>query len=425
MKTSNMQNGIQIELAQLIANARDAECSRDIDVLESLLKEVWEDFDQEPDFSGIEPEVKAELLRICGYFLCVYGFSKQISGYQERGKDFLSKAVELFHELGKFKEVGRAKALLGSAYFQLGQMEETEIVLDEASLSYEDDHLNPVNLLICVTKLAAVLWRKDYQQALEILRDVQIPMELCEDPFLLVRYHTQAGMLFSQIGKFEEANAHYEKAIGYGNKLGNLRYVASTLNNLASSQQRLGNLELARRHSAKAIRIFEDIDEIGWLSMALDTRANIYLNEGELDSALSTIERSIKLFQQGEFYSGLTDALWVKVHILLVMNEKEKAFMTFAELTEIASKHIGRYAVRKYAKEFSKIVYVRKNQDFTEEVRSFKREMITESMLEANANTDQAAKLLKISRKKLTTTINKQFPEIYLELGITPTLMAA
>lgn len=423
-KTSN-QTETRTDIAQLIENARVAEFSRDIEGLEVLLAPIWANLDEEPDFSENEPEMRAELSRIAGYFLSAYGFSKQLPDYQERGKNILTKSIDLYVELNLPEGIGRAKALLGTAYYHQGQIEETEIVLEEASLFYENDQLNPVNLLICVTKLGAVLWRNDYQKGLEILREVEIPMELCSDPFLLVRFHNQAGMLLARVRRFDEANGHYEKAIGYANQLENLRYVANVNNNLAFSYNRAGNYEKAELFAARAINIFEDIDDIAWLSSSLDTQANIFLNQGDLISALSTINRSIKLFRQGEFYSGLTDALWVKVHILLLMNEKEKAFMDFAELTEIASKHIGRYAVQKYAKEFAKIVYVRKNQNFTEEVREFKREMITESLLEANADMNQAAKLLKISRKKLTNTINKQFPEIYLELGITPSLMAA
>ena len=41
-----------------------------------------------------------------------------------------------------------------------------------------------------------------------------------------------------------------------------------------------------------------------------------------------------------------------------------------------------------------------------------------ESLTDVDADMGEAAKNLKVSKKKLANTINKQFPEIYLELGV-------
>ena len=65
------------ELLQLIEEARNAELCRDLDALRKILQSVWNDNNRLPTFAEYEPKVRAELLRLCGFFLTIYGtFSK-------------------------------------------------------------------------------------------------------------------------------------------------------------------------------------------------------------------------------------------------------------------------------------------------------------------------------------------------------------
>ncbi|NNF00400.1 MAG: hypothetical protein HKN25_15370, partial [Pyrinomonadaceae bacterium] len=302
---------------------------------------------------------------------------------------------------------------------------ESIVVLDEASSTYESDQLHPINLSISINKLGFLLWDNNCQDALEVMRNIEIPMELCEDQMLLARYHNQAGMLFVRIDKFDDARFHYGKAIEFARALENDRYVGNFLNNFAFGLVLQGNTDEANIRVDEAIEIFEDLNDTGWLAIALETKSQVQLKEHKVDLALDTIERSIELFEQGEYFGGLADALWVKTHILLRLGRKEDGFMQFARLTDLASREIGEYAVKKYAKAFSKIIYVKTGQGLAQEVSAFKNELLMESLTDVDADMTEAAKQLKISRKKLTSTISRQFPEIYLELGITRSLMAA
>ncbi len=424
MKGTLNQTLTNVDFAQLIEKARVAELSRDVEALGALLEPVWPNFEKKPDFDEVEVETRGELYRICGYFLSILGFSQHKKNYQERGKDLLTEAIDLFVESNMPHHVGRTKALLAMAYYHQGRIEETEIVLDEASAFYQNDQLHPVNLLLSVTKIGALIWRMDFQSAYQILQEVQIPMELCEDPFLLARYHNQAGIIYSRIGMFSESQSHYEKAIQSSNEINNPRYVGNNLNNVALAHMRQGNLDAAKQSISEAIAVFEDIDEKGWLAVAFDTKGQIHLACNEYENGLSAIDRSIGLFGEGEFYSALTDAMWVKVHLLLRADRKEEAMIVFSELSDIANKEIGEYAVQKYAREFAKIVHVKKGTDFFAEVQAFKRELLMESLVDAGADMNKAAVKLKTNRKELIQVVNREFPDIYLELGISPGIMS-
>ncbi len=424
MKQSFQQLGTAERVSQLIAKARDAEISRDLDRLEELLSEVWDDFDKNPDYSEFEPDIRAELLRISGYYLATFGSSNTRKNYQDRGKDLISKSIALFEELRMPHELARAKALLASVYYYSGQVEECEIILDEAAVFYDHDQLHPVNLLIAVTKVGALIWKNDYQAAVEILNNVQIPMELCEDHFLLVRYHMQAGIIYSRIERFELSKTHFEKGIYHSEALGNLRYLGSIYNSFSLGYLRNGDLEQAREKVAESIKIFKDVNERGWLANAFDTEAQIYLADEKFEKALESIDKSIELFKEGEFFSGWTDALWVKVHVLLRSDKKEEAIMLYGELADLAGREIGEYAVRKYANKFSKIIHVKKGTDFFGEVQAFKRELLMESLVDSDADIDQSAESLKTNRKEIIHLLNREFPDIYLELGMSPHVMS-
>ncbi|NNE99111.1 MAG: hypothetical protein HKN25_08840, partial [Pyrinomonadaceae bacterium] len=110
------------ELAQLVAKAQDAELAHDYERFRGLIKPYWEKLNEFPDFGeDIAPEMKAELFRLCGWYLCFSGQANNAK-YQERGKEIVSKSVELFEELGEIDLASKAKMLVASTYFNLGRI---------------------------------------------------------------------------------------------------------------------------------------------------------------------------------------------------------------------------------------------------------------------------------------------------------------
>ncbi len=73
------------EILQLIEEARNAELCRDIEIMQTVVKAFWEDFNHAPDLSVYEKPIRAELLRIAGVFLSFYGYARNKKDYQIRG----------------------------------------------------------------------------------------------------------------------------------------------------------------------------------------------------------------------------------------------------------------------------------------------------------------------------------------------------
>lgn len=416
--TSKTLTKPDVDILQIIDKARDAERRQDIDASREIFRSVWTDLEKDPEFGEVDTLTNARLLRYSGSFLSRYGHAKGLENYQERGKNLIFRAISSFEEENTIHEACEAKVYLASAYFFEGRIDEAEIILDEAASHYDSNQLHPIYLLTQINRITAFHWKQDFQSAVKILNDIKIPMDLCDDASLLAQYHNQAGLILARIERFDEALDHYEQAIKNGYEVDRERGVGISLNNLAYLNSSKGNNTEANRNVLEALRIFDELGDQGWVAIVLDTKAQVHLREDKLESAMESIEKAIDLFQMGERYSALTDALWVKISILLRRDKKEEAFSLFAELTDIASREIGEYAVKKYTKEMSKVIYSIKELGYHDEVRSFKRQILRDSLVNSGLDTKKAAKKLKINEDNLLRILNKQFSGIYDEFGI-------
>ncbi len=406
---------------ELIQNARNFEISNFINESLDLFKPIWGDIEEDPDFSCYTQRQGAELYRLCGYFLSIYGKSRNVKLYQERAKNLLTKSIELYDLLGMNDHSAEAKVVMALSYFYDGAIQESESILRQVSELYEADHLNPVFLKACLNRLLVMHWKSEYADALEILREIEIPMEFCTDDRLLYMFHSQAGMIFRGISQFEKAIFHYNRAIEKGREVGHLMTVANNHNNLAFLYKNIKAFELAHYHVEIAIKIHQENNFVGWLPHALDTKSLIYYAENKPALALEAINEAIELFREGDDFAVLVDAVWNKVRYLLALRQKEEAVLLFAELAQTAQIHIGEVAVKKYTKLFTDIIYIKHDDSLESEVRRFKKSEIANALGRSNYNFPNAALALGFeTTNKLFRVIDTEFPELYEEIGILP-----
>ncbi|MCB1025794.1 MAG: tetratricopeptide repeat protein [Acidobacteria bacterium] len=413
------------DIAQVLDSARVAELRRDSVALREILEPFWPNLENEPALASDDLLLKGEFFRICGLFLSAFGHSRGIGNYQERGKDLLSKAITCFETENCLHKINETKVSLASMYYYEGRVDECEAILEEAGSHYERNQLHPVYLSICINKIGVLHWKRDYTKALEIIEAIEIPMSVCDDPYLKGQFHNQAGIIYTRSGNWDTGQLHYKDAINYASEVGSERHVGLYLNNLAFSCSSSGKFDEAEEYAEQAHRIFSDLNELNWLAMTLDTLAQVHLHQNKLELATERIDRSAELFQKAESFGELTDALWVKVLIFLKADNKEEAFMQFADLCEIAKREIGEYAVRKYSKQFASIAHIVFGTDYHLEVKTFKRKLLMESIVESNADLNSAAERLHTTRRDLVNILNREFPEIYLELGISTQVMSS
>lgn len=403
----------------VIEEAKNAELCRNVAASQEILRTVWEDFTADPDFAGCEPAVEAELLRLCGVFLSFYGSAKNEKNFQTRGKDLLTRAIGIFESEKLLDKAAEASVMLALCYWNAGEVEECEAILETIETGFTDNHLHPVYLQICVNRMMTLYYRENFQEAIKIVEQLSVPMEFCKDDRLQAMFHNQAGIVYRSIGKYDKGAFHLTEAIRRAKRANNPLFVAINYNNLAFLYKEISNFPQAHHCISESIKGFIELNHKGVLPHVLDTKAQIFLDSGEPQRALETADEAIEMFRQGEDYRGLTDALWTKCRCLFRLDLKTEALMIYTELQQIAAARIGRSATGKFEKALADEIYVAKNLPLLDEVAEFKKSRVRAALVRLGNNITEVAKYLKLkNHQTLSDILNNQFPEIYEELGI-------
>jgi tetratricopeptide (TPR) repeat protein len=406
------------EVLNLIEDARNAELCRDISEYRRILNAVWENLDGEPTLEGFDNVIQAELFRLCGFFLSYYGHSRNLKDYQERGRNFLTRAIEIFEDENLPDKAAEAKVILALCYWYEGAVSECEIILSEIESEYANSPFHPVYIQICVNRMATHYRKGEDLQALSMIEQLSASIELCKDIRLKTLFHTQAGITYRRVSQYEKAIFHTFEAIKQARLNGNIRYATSCLNNLGYIYKTIGKFAEAHRCVDQAYKTYIELEEFGYAANVLDTKAQIYFAENKLASALTKINEALTILRQGEDFAGLIESLFTKARILLKLDNVGEAVALLAELVETAKVRIGEFAAKKYTDEFSKLIYPLNNTSYQNEVKAFKISLLRKHLTEADGQITKAAETLGISHQNLSDILNNQFPELFIELGI-------
>ncbi|HLL99779.1 MAG TPA: tetratricopeptide repeat protein [Pyrinomonadaceae bacterium] len=414
-KTTQITNS---EAIKLIEAAKNAELCRDIRTSRRILSAIWEDLDNNPKLDGLEFTIQAEILRLCGFFLSFYGRSKNLKNYQERGRNFLTKAIEMFDCEKLPHKSAEAKVMLSLCYWYEGAIAESELILSETESEYINNRIHPVYIQICVNRLGIHYWKQELKHASELIEKLSVSIELCEDARLKAMYHNQAGIIYRLLKQTDKAIFNFNEAIKNARQSSNGRFCAINFNNLGNVCKDIGKFAEAHKYVDEALNFYTELQETGWLAHVLDTKAQIYFAENKLTTALIKINESLKIFRESEDFAGLVESLSTKCKILLKLGKVSEAVMLLAELVETAKARIGEFAAKKYADEFAKLIYPLENTSYPNEVKAFKASLLRKHLTDADLQITKAAQTLGISHQSLSDILNNQFPELYIELGL-------
>lgn len=412
------QTNLLVDYRTMVETLWEAEQSRDFEAVVSAFQDVWDDLDVDPDFSEFSPIQQAELFRLSGHFLGNYGKTVNRKNYQERAKNLLTRAIEIYGSFNDFKKVADAQNALAMCYLREGAILEAEAILEQTAADFLHDKLDLVYLQNRHNFLLSKLALKKFDESLEIIEEIIVPMEFCEDKRSCAVFHEKAGMTFRGIKQYSKAGYHFQKAIQYSEEINNLLFISSNKNNLANLYRIIGKFDLAHQNEDEAIKMAHNYNQIGWLPHYLDTKATIYFDEGNLTAALETINEAITIFQKGEDAGGLTEALWNKCRFLLNLNRKEEALKLFVELGSLATERMGEFAVDNFSKEFAELIHVKRGGSLEAETKHFRRVEIIMAIRKAKYEMKTAAESLKLSLADFNKILDEEFPELYEEINI-------
>lgn len=411
------------ELLKIIDDAKSGEICRDPQYSIKAFKPIWDDVEKDPDFSNIEQlTIRAELYRLAGFFLSFYGKSKNKKHYQSRAKTIITKAVNLFLDLGLKDKSDEAHIMLALCYWYSGNAEDCENILDDFESEYQDTPHDSAYLLVKITRAITFWLREDYDAALKMIETLSDKMMFSYDDRLKMSYHNQAGAMFLKKEIYDKAINHFQLGIKYAVNLKSLMFQASMHNNIAVLYQKLGETSPGYYNDAfenveKAIDIFETTEQPGWLAVAFDTQAGILLQQNKLPEALETINRAIDMMRDGDDYSVLVEALSLRFSINLKLNDLLSAFADIAEAAELARLHIGDFKVENLKRKAEKFLYVKEDSTLNELDR-FKKYLVKDALIKNNHHREKSARTLGITRAGLYEILKKEIPSIVEDLNI-------
>lgn len=399
----------KLQIAHLIYECRNAELFRDMTTIKELIEPLWDTISV-PDFSNQDEQTQAELYRICGFYQSFYGHQKGLKDFQSKGKDLISIAIRLFEKHSLFEYTAEARVMLAFSFWNSGEVEECEIILNEVEAEFSDNPLHPIFFQINCNRLMTLYWQEKLTEAEKLIEKMKLSLSFCNDSRLLYMFHNQAGIIFQSSKKPTISEYHYQKAIKYAKDSDNQKFVAINYNNLAMLLRDLNRFDEALQLIENAEKLCAETGFVGFLPHVLDTKSLIFLSLKQPDKALSEIEKSLDIFREGEDYRGFVEAIWTKINCLIKLQRKDDALLSFCELRNIAAERIGTSAVEKYGKLMADQIIFIGDAPLDESEKIYRQERISMALRQSGGVQKIAAHKLGIGIGKMSDIISNQFP---------------
>jgi tetratricopeptide (TPR) repeat protein len=346
LHTSVYESAIEFSVADdvipLCELAKGLEEAGEFERAQDALRPFWPEMLTRPLTTGLTNKAKAELLLRTGTLTGWLGSAKQLVGSQELAKDFISESAGLFEELGMSEKVAEARVDLAICYWREGALDEARItlklVLDELGEKQSEQKLRALLNSAIVEKVAT----RD-NEALRIYRRAVPQFDLSRNHALKGKFHNSYATLLKSLSisenreeyvdsalvEFAAASFHFEQA-------GHHRFQARVENNVGFLFANIGRFQEAHEHVNKARHLFVDISDRGGAAYADDTLAQVFLLEGKSEDAEKAARRAVQGLKAGGEQTVLAEALTTHGKALARLNQAPVAKAALDQAVEIA-----------------------------------------------------------------------------------------
>ncbi|CAN5688524.1 hypothetical protein BH20ACI4_BH20ACI4_22170 [soil metagenome] len=317
----------------------------------SEIGDLWQDKSELPDTEGLTQSLAAELVLRCGSLFGFLGHNKQIPNSQEKSRNLLSQARNLFIELYNVEKIAECENHLALTYSRKGEVKEADAWLDEAfshNLSISDN----MRIYTYVIRGLVLFSARKYQEMLDLLLPLEKIVKNCPDYCLKGAFHNQIGNAWEKLGNIPNALRSLETAKDFYQKARHQVYYGAILNDLAFLCKAIKDFDKAHQMIDAATDTFKKIKDRSREGFSLDTKAGIYQSEGKFDAALKTIEKAVDILKLGENSEYLVETLGTKVKILISSDAISSATFCLMEAVEIAKTQISEEAANNLVNDY-------------------------------------------------------------------------
>jgi tetratricopeptide (TPR) repeat protein len=324
------------QLAKQLEKAGEYEAAYD------ALSEFWPEGDGFLRLEGLDRATEAQVLLRIGSLAGWLGSVRQTEGGQERAKNFITRSIEIFEEVGQPQRATEARSDLALCYWREGAFDEARILLGDVlrEIPGSDKEMRAVALV-----RGAIVERTamHYNEALNLLNEASPLVEAAGNDALAGTFHNQLATVLENLSRVEQRETYRDRAlIEYAaasyhfEQAGHQRYRARVENNLGYLFCTIRKFEEAHTHLNRARRLFLDLEDIGGAAGVDDTRARALMAEGRLNEAERFAQAAVKKLEYGGEQSLLTEALTTHGTVLARMGKIERAKGSLQRGIEVA-----------------------------------------------------------------------------------------
>jgi len=294
--------------------AKQLEKVGDYEGARNALAEFWVTGD-EPQIEGLEKSTMGEVLLRVGNVAGWLGAGTQSEGSQETAKDFITRSIEIFEEIGRSQDAAIARGDLALCYWREGSFDEARIQLLDALKRLDEEQPEQRAVLLIRAGIIEERTRR-LQDAQQFYSEAAPLVEKSEDHALKGSFHFECGLLFRHLAAPENREDYLDKALleyaaasYHFEQARNDRYAAIVENNLGYLYFTIKRHKDAHTHLDRARQLFQKLKDIGAVAQVDETRARTLIAQGYIVEAERVVRGAVRVLERGGQQAVLAEAL--------------------------------------------------------------------------------------------------------------------
>jgi signal transduction histidine kinase/Tfp pilus assembly protein PilF len=250
--------------------------------------------------------------------------------------NYLFKADAAATKLKDLTQKKRAKALIGQAYYELGQLDSAQIHLEEnlalnEALEDEDGLLNAYNNLALVYH-----YRLQFDKTLEMYQLALSIAEKKKDKEGIALLNSNMGIIFGQQGNVEKALDHFQLSLEVAQEADEQRLVQNALTNIGRAHIENQNYKEAIKYLQQALELADQQKDITGKASVLDFLGMAALNQKQFELAQNYYSQALEIYKASEAQARIAEVYGKLAKLYGDQGENAKAFEYGKEALKIA-----------------------------------------------------------------------------------------
>lgn len=270
-----------------------------------------------PNVAVLHSHSAADLLFTTGVLASCLSSTGRLPRGQKHAETLLSAAIGLFEHLRARRQSAESRTELALSYYRQGAFELARTTLQKAleELHSEDADLRSLILI----RLAVVERHAGHlQDSLKRLDDARQIVEV-NGPIVTGRFHHEfatalqaAAMAEGGSDISDKVTPHFRRALYEFVAIGHHRYTAVVQNNYGLLLLEIGSFEEAKNHLERARKLFGTLNDKIRAAQVEDTLARLYLATKQYDLAGQAADNAVAWLEESDEDALLAEALTTK-----------------------------------------------------------------------------------------------------------------